>query len=419
MHAAHRGAHDEAQMVHMQALCHQQVLRQHHVVIVVMREFRVQPVARLGGFAVADAVGQDDVVLADVEKATRHEQHAGELWPDELMPVAAGAVHHDHRIGDAAVAILAMRRAQGRVVQPQVGQRLARTEFEIMDDIIAFHRAPADLRPGPAPRHRRKARRSRQDVLKNPIICETAPRDCPAACRLLDDNPRGGRCSLSTGWRDTVNWNWHAHRPVYAVPLRERIGYYRGAAGCASRCDAGGVTMQGWHDFYEMIGGAAATLLGLLFVSVSLNAEIILGPAHRHSKRLAEQAFQNYLCVLLVSLLVAFPGISMLSLGNAMFWATVVWSGRRGALAHLPGVVGDYDHRFAPPRPAPLSPDRAGVRRPGLCRRPHQPEAGRFHGLHRRVIGVDPAADCSHDRILGIADPGRRRKIRRAQGLKT
>lgn len=85
--------------------------------------------------------------------------------------------------------------------------------------------------------------------------------------------------------------------------------------------------MQGWLNFYAMTGAAAATLLGLLFVSVSLNADVILGPAHRHSKRLAEQAFQNYLCVLLVSLLVAFPGISMLSLGNAMFWATVVWSG--------------------------------------------------------------------------------------------
>ncbi len=83
--------------------------------------------------------------------------------------------------------------------------------------------------------------------------------------------------------------------------------------------------MQDWLNFYEMTGAAAATLLGLLFVSVSLNADVILGPAHKHSKRLAEQAFQNYLCVLLVSLLVAFPRISALSLGNAMFWTTAFW----------------------------------------------------------------------------------------------
>jgi hypothetical protein len=29
--------------------------------------------------------------------------------------------------------------------------------------------------------------------------------------------------------------------------------------------------VEGWHDFYLMIGTAAATLVGLLFVSLSLN----------------------------------------------------------------------------------------------------------------------------------------------------
>ncbi len=83
--------------------------------------------------------------------------------------------------------------------------------------------------------------------------------------------------------------------------------------------------MQTWTTFYEMIGGAAATLLGLLFVSVSLNAEAILGPAHKHSKRLAEQAFQNYMCVLLVSLLVCFPGMHPDSLGYSVLWTTGIW----------------------------------------------------------------------------------------------
>jgi hypothetical protein len=83
--------------------------------------------------------------------------------------------------------------------------------------------------------------------------------------------------------------------------------------------------MQSWTTFYEMIGGAAATLLGLLFVSVSLNAEAILGPSHKHAKRLAEQAFQNYMCVLLVSLLVCFPGMSAESLGYSVLWTTGGW----------------------------------------------------------------------------------------------
>ncbi len=84
--------------------------------------------------------------------------------------------------------------------------------------------------------------------------------------------------------------------------------------------------MQGWTTFYEMLGGAAATLLGLLFVSVSLNAEAILGAAHQHTKRLAEQAFQNYLCVLLISLLVCFPGMRPVSLGYSVLWATGIWA---------------------------------------------------------------------------------------------
>jgi hypothetical protein len=33
--------------------------------------------------------------------------------------------------------------------------------------------------------------------------------------------------------------------------------------------------VSGWSDFYVMIGGAAAVLTGLLFVSLSLNADII------------------------------------------------------------------------------------------------------------------------------------------------
>lgn len=65
--------------------------------------------------------------------------------------------------------------------------------------------------------------------------------------------------------------------------------------------------MQGWFAFYALIGGASATLMGLLFVAVSLNPAQTLGPGHENSGRLAEQAFQNYQAVLLVALLALFP----------------------------------------------------------------------------------------------------------------
>ena len=73
--------------------------------------------------------------------------------------------------------------------------------------------------------------------------------------------------------------------------------------------------MQAWHDFFALLGGAGATLLGLLFVSVSLHARAILDPAHRNAKHLAEQAYHNYIAVLVVSLAVFFPGIGNYSLG--------------------------------------------------------------------------------------------------------
>jgi hypothetical protein len=60
--------------------------------------------------------------------------------------------------------------------------------------------------------------------------------------------------------------------------------------------------MQVWFGFYAVAGGAAATLMGLLFVAVSINAAAILNEARGHLQRLAEQAFQNCATVLLVSL---------------------------------------------------------------------------------------------------------------------
>ena len=81
----------------------------------------------------------------------------------------------------------------------------------------------------------------------------------------------------------------------------------------------------GLHEFYEMIGGAAATLLGLLFVSMSMNAEVILGPDHRHSRNLAEQAFRNYLAVLFLSLLIFFPHVTPESFGYTLVSMIAIW----------------------------------------------------------------------------------------------
>lgn len=84
--------------------------------------------------------------------------------------------------------------------------------------------------------------------------------------------------------------------------------------------------MNAWHEFYNVIAGAAATLLGLVFVSVSLNADVILGSGNKHSKRLAEQAFQNYLGVLIIALMVLIPGIPDRDFGFSLLCLSVAWS---------------------------------------------------------------------------------------------
>jgi steroid 5-alpha reductase family enzyme len=85
---------------------------------------------------------------------------------------------------------------------------------------------------------------------------------------------------------------------------------------------------QAWHDYFGMLGAAAATLLGLLFVSVSINAETILGSAHKHSMHLAEQAFHNYIAAVIVSLVAFFPGISNTSLGLTILFLAGLYSVR-------------------------------------------------------------------------------------------
>jgi hypothetical protein len=81
--------------------------------------------------------------------------------------------------------------------------------------------------------------------------------------------------------------------------------------------------MQAWSTFYATIGAASATLLGLLFVAVSVNAKAALGSGDRLTSAMTEQAFQNYLAVLLVALLALFPGIPATVFGYLTLFAGV------------------------------------------------------------------------------------------------
>jgi hypothetical protein len=84
--------------------------------------------------------------------------------------------------------------------------------------------------------------------------------------------------------------------------------------------------MQAWSQFYATIGAVSATLLGLLFVAISINATAALGPDEETSRRLTHQAFQNYLAVMMVAMLALFPDLSTATFGGVTLAATATWS---------------------------------------------------------------------------------------------
>ena len=77
-----------------------------------------------------------------------------------------------------------------------------------------------------------------------------------------------------------------------------------------------------WHNLYMLAGTAAATLIGLLFVSLTLRIEVMSDESQIGLKELATQTFSSFLYVLLISLLLLIPdhkpelvGIEILILG--------------------------------------------------------------------------------------------------------
>jgi len=70
-----------------------------------------------------------------------------------------------------------------------------------------------------------------------------------------------------------------------------------------------------WHDFFLMTGTAAVTLVGLLFVALSFNLDVVLHESKTHLLGLARQTFLGFLYVLFISLLFLIPGVPPRMLG--------------------------------------------------------------------------------------------------------
>ena len=135
VHSAHRGAHDETQMVDAESINEQAMLGFEHVEIPVLRELRAQSVTGLARLAVTDVVRRDDVELRGVERLPRPEQLIGERAAGELRAGAARPVHHQDGVADDALRVL-LRRAPRPVMHLQLREGLARREPEVRNDEI-------------------------------------------------------------------------------------------------------------------------------------------------------------------------------------------------------------------------------------------------------------------------------------------
>jgi hypothetical protein len=83
--------------------------------------------------------------------------------------------------------------------------------------------------------------------------------------------------------------------------------------------------VDGWHDFYITMGTAAATLMGLLFFSLSLNADVIARKTNVDLRGLAAQTFTNFICVLMFAVLFLIPHQGPQGLGFPLLGIDGIW----------------------------------------------------------------------------------------------
>ena len=70
-----------------------------------------------------------------------------------------------------------------------------------------------------------------------------------------------------------------------------------------------------WETFYLLLGTAAATLIGLLFVAVSINIDLFRKKAYLDMQYFATLTFNSFFYVLVIALLFLIPGPTRLGLG--------------------------------------------------------------------------------------------------------
>jgi len=104
-----------------------------------------------------------------------------------------------------------------------------------------------------------------------------------------------------------------------------------------------GEQLEPWHDFYALAGTAAATLMGLLFVALSLRPEVMTDGGPVGLRAWAGQTMSNLIALLIISLFCLMPDLDYPTLAISLAIVAVLGLGRglhrlvRTIEAHEPG----------------------------------------------------------------------------------
>ena len=77
--------------------------------------------------------------------------------------------------------------------------------------------------------------------------------------------------------------------------------------------------LKGWESFYLAVATAAATLVGLLFVALSVNMRLLRGPDGAHHRDTALRTFGDFLFALMLSLVLLIPNQEPIGFAIALF----------------------------------------------------------------------------------------------------
>jgi hypothetical protein len=73
-------------------------------------------------------------------------------------------------------------------------------------------------------------------------------------------------------------------------------------------------TLRLWHDFYALIGAAAATLVGLMFVTASIGAGVFTRAHQAGTRSFLSPTVVHFSCVLVLCLIAAAPAHTVTAL---------------------------------------------------------------------------------------------------------